>query len=44
MFFIPIIVSCFTCATLIIDLYCEVIHDIYFCIYFVIDLLFMIYY
>ena len=26
--FISIIVSCFTCATLIIDLYYEVIHDI----------------
>ena len=28
MFFISFIVSCFTCATLIIDLYYEVIHDI----------------
>ena len=27
-FFISFIVSCFTCATLIIDLYYEVIHDI----------------
>ena len=28
MFFISFIVSCFTCAILIIDLYYEVIHDI----------------
>ena len=27
-YFISFIVSCFTCATLIIDLYYEVIHDI----------------
>ena len=27
-FFISFIISCFTCATLIIDLYYEVIHDI----------------
>ena len=33
-FIIFIIVSCFTCATLIIDLYYEVIHDIYIYIYF----------
>ena len=34
-FIIFIIVSCFTCATLIIDLYYEVIHDMSFIFYFV---------
>ena len=27
-FFVPFFVSCFTCDTLVIDLYYEVIHDI----------------
>ena len=29
MFYVYFIVSCFTCDTLVIDLYYEVIHDIY---------------
>ena len=32
MFYVSFIVSCFTCDTLIIDLYYEVIHDM--CLYF----------
>ena len=44
-FFISFIVSCFTCATLIINLYYEVIHDVILCfvksrIYFVFTCIF----
>ena len=33
LFYISFIVSCFTCATLVIDLYYEVIHGICFLFY-----------